>query len=135
MKQMKTVLVNCIVIATVGLFCGCNLAPLKGGRATTSGVIGQTVVQDDNPAQPSRQDQETVKTRSYTVPAGSRLEETHYPGPEPLEPIAVAIHSHRTQRRHRLSTQRCRLPAMDLDHRLALARLAITLNLKGKIII
>jgi hypothetical protein len=77
MKQMKTVLVNCIIIATAGLFCGCNLAPLKGGRATTSGVIGQTVVQGDNPAQPSRQDQETVKTRSYTVPAGSRLEETH----------------------------------------------------------
>jgi hypothetical protein len=77
MKQMKTVLVNCIIIATAGLFCGCNLAPLKGGRATTSGVIGQTVVQGDNPAQVSRQDQETVKTRSYTVPAGSRLEETH----------------------------------------------------------
>ena len=77
MKQIKIVLVNCIVIATTGLFCGCNLAPLKGGRATTSGVIGQTVVQGDNPAQPSRQDQETVKTRSYTVPAGSRLEETH----------------------------------------------------------
>ena len=74
---MKTVLVNCIIIATAGLFCGCNLAPLKGGRATTSGVIGQTVVQGDNPAQPSRQDQETMKTRSYTVPAGSRLEETH----------------------------------------------------------
>jgi hypothetical protein len=77
MKQMKIVLVNCIIIATAGLFCGCNLAPLKGGRATTSGVIGQTVVQGDNPAQPSRQDQETVKTRSYTVPAGSRLEESH----------------------------------------------------------
>ena len=77
MKHTKIVLVNCIVIATAGLFCGCNLAPLKGGRATTSGVIGQTVVQGDNPAQPSRQDQETVKTRSYTVPAGSRLEETH----------------------------------------------------------
>jgi hypothetical protein len=77
MKQMKTVLVNCIIIATAGLFCGCNLAPLKGGRATTSGIIGQTVMQGDNPAQPSRQDQETMKTRSYTVPAGSRLEESH----------------------------------------------------------
>ncbi len=46
-------------------------------RGKSSGVIGQTVVQGDNPAQPSRQDQETVKTRSYTVPAGSRLEESH----------------------------------------------------------
>jgi hypothetical protein len=75
--KTKIMLINLAVIAVTGLFCGCNLAPLKGGRATTSGVIGQTVVQGDNPAQPSRQDQETVKTRSYTVPAGSRLEETH----------------------------------------------------------
>lgn len=29
----------------------------------------------DNPAAVSRQDQETVRTRSYTVPTGSRLEE------------------------------------------------------------
>jgi len=75
--KTKIMLINLAVIAVTGLFCGCNLAPLKGGRATTSGVIGQTVVQGDNPAQASRQDQETVKTRSYTVPAGSRLEETH----------------------------------------------------------
>jgi hypothetical protein len=75
--KTKIMLINLAVIAVTGLFCGCNLTPLKGGRATTSGVIGQTVVQGDNPAQPSRQDQETVKTRSYTVPAGSRLEETH----------------------------------------------------------
>ena len=73
MKKTKLVLINLAVIAVTGLFCGCNLAPLKGGRATTSGVIGQTVVQGDNPAQASRQDQETVKTRSYTVPAGSRM--------------------------------------------------------------
>ena len=57
------------------------MAPLKGGKATTTnkpgGVVEQTVVQSDNPAQVSRQDQETVKTRSYTVPAGSRLVETH----------------------------------------------------------
>ena len=73
----KTMLINLAVIAVTGFMCGCAMAPLKGGHATTSGVIGQTVVQGDNPAQPSRQDQETVKTRSYTVPAGSRLEETH----------------------------------------------------------
>jgi hypothetical protein len=56
------------------------MAPLKGGKATMAnrpgGVIEQTVVQSDNPAQVSRQDQETVKTRSYTVPAGSRLVST-----------------------------------------------------------
>jgi hypothetical protein len=75
--KTKFVLIDFAVIAVVGLLSGCAMAPLKGGRATTSGVIGQTVVQGDNPAQVSRQDQETVKTRSYTVPAGSRLEESH----------------------------------------------------------
>ena len=74
-------LINLAVIAVTGFMCGCAMAPLKGGQATmtktSGGVIEQTVVQSDNPAQASRQDQETVKTRSYTVPAGSRLEETH----------------------------------------------------------
>ena len=77
MKKQKLVLINLAVITVTGFMCGCAMAPLKGGRATTSGAIGQTVVQGDNPAQASRQDQETVKTRSYTVPAGSRMEETH----------------------------------------------------------
>ena len=72
----KLILINVAVIASAMFLCGCDLAPLKGGRATTSGVIGQSVVQGDNPAQASRQDQETVKTRSYTVPAGSRLVST-----------------------------------------------------------
>jgi hypothetical protein len=76
MKQTKLVLINLAVIAVTGFMCGCAMAPLKGGHATTSGVISQTVVQGDNPAQVSRQDQETVKTRSYTVPAGSRLVST-----------------------------------------------------------
>jgi hypothetical protein len=35
--------------------------------------IEQTVVQSDNPAAVSKQDQETVRTRTYTVPTGSRL--------------------------------------------------------------
>jgi hypothetical protein len=77
MKKTKFMLIDFAVIAAVGLLSGCAMAPLKGGHATTSGAIGQTVVQGDNPAQVSRQDQETVKTRSYTVPAGSRLEESH----------------------------------------------------------
>jgi len=73
MKNTKIMLINLAVIAMTGFMCGCSITPLKGGHATTSGVIGQTVVQGDNPAQASRQDQETLKTRSYTVPAGSRL--------------------------------------------------------------
>jgi len=60
---------------------GCAIAPLKGGKASTVSKsaqgIEQSVVQGDNPAQASRQDQETVRTKSYTVPTGSRLIETH----------------------------------------------------------
>jgi hypothetical protein len=76
MKNTKLVLINMVVVAGVGLLSGCAMAPLKGGHATTTGAIGQTVEQGDNPAQATRQDQETVKTRSYTVPAGSRLVST-----------------------------------------------------------
>ena len=71
-------LIKLAVTAVTGLMCGCTMAPLKGGHATTSGVIGQTVVQGDNPAQVTRQDQETLKTRSYTLPPGSRLEESRF---------------------------------------------------------
>ena len=71
-------LIDFAVIASAGLLCGCISAPLKGGRAMTMNKpavgIQQTVVQSDNPAAVSRQDQETVRTRSYTVPTGSRLE-------------------------------------------------------------
>jgi hypothetical protein len=52
---------------------------LKGGRAVItrkpSGVVEQTLVQSENPAQATKQDQESVKVRSYTVPAGSRVEQ------------------------------------------------------------
>lgn len=74
-----------IAVAAVALlvavvkFSACAIAPLKGGKATTSKSaqgIEQSVIQGDNPAAASRQDQETVPTKSYTVPAGSRLVET-----------------------------------------------------------
>jgi len=68
----------CITLVAISL-AGCSIAPLKGGKATTSqtaGHIEQAVAQSDNPAQTSRQDQETVRTKSYTVPAGSRMVET-----------------------------------------------------------
>lgn len=66
---------------------GCaGTRPLKGGKATMTskpaGVIEQTVVQSENPAQVSKQDQETVKVKTYTVPTGSRLEETRVVAPE-----------------------------------------------------
>ena len=69
-----------LILSLVLVLSGCAMAPLKGGKATTSqsaGHIVQSVAQGENPAQSSRQDQETVRTKSYTVPAGSRLVETH----------------------------------------------------------
>lgn len=65
-----------IWISAVLALGGCATQPLKGGKATTSQSAGhtmQTVVQSDNPAAVSRQDQETVRTRTYTVPRGSQL--------------------------------------------------------------
>ncbi len=78
---LKMVAPTVAVMLAAVLFSGCTMAPLKGGRASTVSKstqgIEQSVFQGDNPAQASRQDQETIKTRSYTVPAGSRLVETH----------------------------------------------------------
>jgi hypothetical protein len=58
---------------------GCVSRPLRGGRAVTSprpaGGVEQTIVQGENAAQVTKQDQETVRVRSYTLPAGSRIEE------------------------------------------------------------
>jgi hypothetical protein len=80
--KTKNLLIDVVVLAAAGMMLsGCAMAPLKGGHASTvnkpSGGIEQSVVQGDNPAQVSRQDQETVRTKSYTVPAGSRMVETH----------------------------------------------------------
>ena len=71
---MKQLMMISIALTLVG----CMTPPLKGGKATTLSKpahgIEQTVIQSDNPAAVSRQDQETVRTRTYTVPTGSRLE-------------------------------------------------------------
>jgi hypothetical protein len=79
--KMKNLLIDVAVIAAAGMLSGCAMAPLKGGHASTVSKstqgIEQSVVQGDNPAQASRQNQETVRTKSYTVPAGSRLMESH----------------------------------------------------------
>lgn len=57
--------------------------PLKGGRAVVTrkpaGVIEQTLAQGENAAQATRQNEENVKVRSYTVPAGSRVEQSPAP--------------------------------------------------------
>ncbi len=69
----------CAGFALALLATGCaGPRPLKGGKAVTTrkpaGVIEQTLVQGENPAQATKQDQESVKVRTYTVPAGSRVE-------------------------------------------------------------
>jgi hypothetical protein len=78
--KTKILLIDVVAIAAAGMMSGCAMAPLKGGKASTVSKstqgIEQSVVQGDNPAAASRQDQETVRTKSYTVPAGSRMVET-----------------------------------------------------------
>jgi hypothetical protein len=77
-----------IWLALALLATGCaGPRPLRGGKAVTArkpaGVIEQTLVQGENPSQPSKQDQETIKVRTYTVPAGSRIEQTQPPAAAP----------------------------------------------------
>ena len=81
----------CAVFALALLASGCTGSrPLKGGKAVTTrkpaGVVEQTLVQGENPSQASKQSQESVKVRSYTVPAGSRIEQSQ-------PPVAVAAQS------------------------------------------
>jgi hypothetical protein len=71
----------CAGLALALLATGCvGPRPLKGGKAVTTrtpaGVIEQTLVQGENPSQATKQTQESVKVRSYTVPAGSRVEQS-----------------------------------------------------------
>ncbi len=82
----------CVGFALALFVSGCaGPRPLKGGRAVTThkpaGVIEQTLVQGENPSQASKQDQESVKVRTYTVPAGSRVEQSQtWEGERPREP-------------------------------------------------
>ncbi len=82
----------CAGIGLAVLAAGCaGPRPLKGGRAVITrkpaGVVEQTLVQSENPAQSTKQDQESVKVRSYTVPAGSRMEQAQvWEGESPREP-------------------------------------------------
>jgi hypothetical protein len=66
------------------LVTGCvGPRPLKGGKATTTrkpaGVIEQTLAQGENASQATKQDQETVKVRTYTLPAATRIEQSQMP--------------------------------------------------------
>jgi len=70
----------CAGFALALLVTGCaGPRPLKGGKATTTrnqaGLIQQTVAQGENSSQPSKQDQESIKVRTYTLPAATRIEQ------------------------------------------------------------
>jgi hypothetical protein len=76
----------CAGLALTLLVGGCaDPRPLKGGKAAITrkptGIVEQTVVQGDNASQPSKQDQETIKVRTYTLPAATRIQQS---------PISVA---------------------------------------------
>ena len=80
----------CLALALLGTGCA-GPRPLKGGKATTTrnqaGLIQQTVAQGENAQQPSKQDQETIKVRSYTLPAATRVEQGQiWEGERPREP-------------------------------------------------
>jgi hypothetical protein len=95
MKKTKLVFIQIVAVSALTLMSGCAMAPLKGGHATTSqlaGHIDQNIAQGDNPAQVSRQDQETVRTRSYTVPAGSRLVSSNAEAVVVSAPMPVVEH-------------------------------------------
>src|ERR1035437_2956910 len=74
----------CVGFALALLATGCaGPRPLQGGKAVTTrkpaGVVEQTLVQGENPSQASKQTQESVKVRTYTLPAGSRMEQSQPP--------------------------------------------------------
>lgn len=82
----------CLGFALVLLATGCATRPLKGGRAVTThkpaGIVEQTLVQSENPAQATKQDQESVKVRTFVVPAGSRMQAS-----SPVTPGASSLHT------------------------------------------
>ena len=83
----------CTWLALALLATGCaGPRPLKGGRGVTTrnpaGAVEQTLVQGENPSQASKQDQESVKVRTYTVPAGSRVEQSQPPDAVPAQSTA-----------------------------------------------
>jgi hypothetical protein len=72
---------------------GCASRPLKGGKAVITrkptGQVEQTLMQGENPAQATKQSQETVKVRTYTVPAGSRIDQSQSPAASPAQPSTL----------------------------------------------
>jgi hypothetical protein len=77
-------------LALLLLATGCaGPRALRGGKAVTTrklaGVIEQSLVQGENLSQASKQTQESVKVRTYTLPVGSRVEQSQAPSATPAE--------------------------------------------------
>ena len=85
----------CAGFALALLATGCaGTRPLKGGKALTTrkpaGTVEQTLVQGENPSQASKQTQESVKVRTYTLPVGSRIEQFQTPDTVAPQPASTA---------------------------------------------
>ncbi len=98
-ERLASFLAAWLTLALLASGCA-GSRPLKGGRAVTTrkpaGIFEQTLVQGENPAAASKQDHDSVKVRTYTVPAGSRMEqsqppsaETHQPGSPSRQPSTI----------------------------------------------
>ena len=104
----------CAGFALALLLTGCaGPRPLKGGKATTTrnqaGLIQQTVAQGENAQQPTKQDQETIKVRSYTLPAATRIEQGPVPVAAPA-PVRSADKNVRAPSRAQPSSELSTLP-------------------------
>ena len=94
----------CVGFALALAVTGCvGPRPLKGGKAVTTrkptGIVEQTLVQGENPAQATKQNQETIKLRTYTVPAGSRIEQSPVGAVPAQDPSALSSYPLATPKR------------------------------------
>src|SRR6266436_1706054 len=80
MKNLTASALTLLTLLTLAATGCTGPRPLKGGKAftgrTPAGGFSQVLLQGENPSVPSRQSQETIKTRTYTIPAGSRIEQS-----------------------------------------------------------
>src|ERR1035441_6391045 len=88
---LSRLVVAWFLLLLLGVGCA-GPRPLKGGHGVTTrtpaGAIEQTLVQSENPSQASKQTQESVKVRTYTVPTGSRMEQSQPPDAVPAQSAA-----------------------------------------------
>jgi len=105
--QVSRFLCGGLVLTLLATGCA-GSRPLKGGRAVTThrpaGIIEQTLVQSENPAAATRQDQESVKVRTYTVPAGSRIEASTFHAPDAPDAPRSTLLLRLAPRNHQPST-------------------------------